>query len=246
MKKFFVILLALSLILVVAVGGGAYYLSANMDKMIKNQAEEHIPHLTKTSFSLGEVETELMEGKLALHDLNLGNPEGFPDSHSLKFDSVFVQVDVDSLQGDKIGIKSFILNGLDVYLVKREGQKSNLEVILDNVKEFLKQHQGEINGETIEETLSKAKKTASDLKFQVDLLEINKGRLLVHANEGVSVNAEAEIPLAKLEGVGAEGNGVSFDVLVEKVIQEVIKEVEIAVNIGNPAREEIERDTTSN
>lgn len=228
MKKFLLIILSLALVAVIAVAGGLFYLSRNIDTIIKEQAEEHVPLVTGTSFQLEEIKTKFAEGSFEFYDLTLGNPKGFPEGHSLRIDSALVQLDIDSLSSEKIIVKSFILNGLDVVLIKRSGEKNNLEVILDNVKSSLER---EKLGESGEESAPKEGRKSEELRLQVDLFEINRGHLLIRADEGVPLKAEAEIPQAKLTALGAEGEGITFDALIEKVALEIAKKVEVAIDL---------------
>jgi uncharacterized protein involved in outer membrane biogenesis len=240
MKKFLYFLLVIFTVLLLAAGGIFIYLVTYFDDIIKDRAEAIVPEMTKTHFEIDKIETFPLKGKFEIFDLYLGNPEGFPEGHTLKFDRVLVHIDWKSLSRNKIIIKSLIIDGLDVYLIKEGDDKSNLKVILENIDSYMDELNKSQELVDIEDIQSTAKKTLPEMRFQVNLFEINDGQVLVHTDKVIAVSAEAEIPQAKLEYLGKEGKGLTIEQLIKEIVKEVIKEVDLAVNIGKKAREDIE------
>lgn len=237
MKKFLKFIIGLIIVLVILVLGVFFYVVIYVDDIIENTAETIVPQMTKTNFDIEKVNTEPLEGKVEIINLYLGNPEGFPEGHALKFDKIHVHVDLKSLQSDKIIINTFVINGLDVFLYKEGEDSSNLRVILENIDSYveeLKQSQELVD---VEKVKSSAKDAAPDLRFQVNLFEMNDGHVQVHAEKKLALKADVTIPQAKLENLGAEGEGLSSQDLVKAIVKEVIKNVDLAVKLQRAGEE---------
>lgn len=235
MKKFISFVLALFFVLVVLAIGVFFYVVVYVDDIIEKTAETIIPQMTKSHFDIEKVKTEPLDGKIEIQGLYLSNPEGYPEGHALKFDKIHVHVDLQSLRKNKIVVNAFVINGLDVVLYKEADKESNLGAILQNINEYLQ----ELNesqeivdiDEVKKEAEKKIKKKTPKLRFQVNLMEINNAKALVHSEKKLALKAEATIPSVKLENLGVEGKGLTVQDLVKTIIKEVIKEVDVAVSL---------------
>ncbi len=96
---------------------------------IREQLESHVP--IPVSFGDGDFDLAqwfLFQPAITLHDVSIGNPDGFSKSNLLDASEVSTQVALFSLFGDRIEIRSVTL-GHPVLRVERNRQgKTNLEV----------------------------------------------------------------------------------------------------------------------
>lgn len=245
MKKFFKIFFGIVLLLVILAAGAVFYAVVYFDDIIKNRAEDLVPQMTQTEFTIEKVQTSPLDGQVEVSDLYLGNPEGFPEGHALKFDRILVHVDWKSLQSDKVIINSFILDGLDVFLYKEGDNKSNLRVILENIDNYIQELNKSLELPDTKDEEVAPKKPKRKLRFQVNLFELNNIRVLAQREKALATEAEVTIPQARLENMGESGEGLTPETLVKDIMKEVMKEVDLAVKVKRSEKqgEEGEKDS---
>ncbi|MEM1283400.1 MAG: AsmA family protein [Chlamydiota bacterium] len=245
MKKFFKIFFGIVFFLVILALGAVFYLFVYFDDIIKNRAEDLVPRMTQAEFTIEKVQTSPLDGRVEISDLYLGNPEGFPEGHALKFDRILVHVDWKSLQSDKVIINSFILDGLDVFLYKEGDNKSNLRVILENIDNYIQEFNKSLELSDTKDKEVVSKKPKQKLRFQIDLFELNNIRVLAHQKKALATEAEVTIPQARLENMGENGEGLTPETLVKDILKEVMKEVDLAVKVKRAEKqgEEGEKDS---
>ena len=74
MKK---IILGVVLIVIVAIGGGVYYVLNNLDDLVKAAIEKHGSAATQTSVRVDSVKINLLEGSGGISGLTIANTSGF-------------------------------------------------------------------------------------------------------------------------------------------------------------------------
>ena len=128
MKKFAI---GLGIVLVIIVAG-LFYVSSNLDSVVKRVVESEGSEATGTKVSLGGVELDLVGGKVAFTDITVANPEGFKSDYAFSLASVSVRVDTDTLTKDVIVIKEIVIDKPVVSYELVDGS-SNLDQIKKNV-----------------------------------------------------------------------------------------------------------------
>ncbi len=132
MKKLFATLIAAAAI----VGAGLFWLSGNIDGLIKNAIADYGSAMTKTSVSVGAVKVAPADGKGSIGDLLIGNPKGFKTAHALKVDRIDVDIDIASVTSDVIHIRRIAIVAPEVIYEKGEAM-TNFDAIQKNIASYL-------------------------------------------------------------------------------------------------------------
>jgi len=119
--------------LVVLAGIGFYLLVANIDGIVKNVVETVGTEVTGTRVRLASVEIDLQSGKGSLKGLTIANPEGFAKGDAFSLAEITLGLDVGTLSKSPVVINQIIVDGATVNYLG-QGNKSNLQTILDNLK----------------------------------------------------------------------------------------------------------------
>ena len=124
MKK----LLMSLLILVLIVGGVAWYLLDNLDSMARRTIESAGSAAMGTPVRVGSVSVDLMAGNATINNLTVANPPGFSNQDMIRFEQLHVDIELRSLNSDIIRINR--VTSTDPYvLYEVEGDRANLDVI---------------------------------------------------------------------------------------------------------------------
>lgn len=127
--KIFKIIVALILVLVLLVGGITYYVLSNLNGIVKKVVESEGPKVTHTTVNLNEVDIQPFKGKGELKGFKIGNPAGFDSEYLLKWDSILLHLDPQSLKTDVIVIDDFGISGVNIKL-EQKGKTTNVQELL--------------------------------------------------------------------------------------------------------------------
>lgn len=132
MKKLAAALLALVAVIAAAV----FWLSGNIDGLVKDAMASYGSAMTQAKVSVGAVNIAAADGRGAISDLVIGNPAGFKTSHALKVDQIEVEIDIASLAKDVITIRRIAIKAPDVIYEKGESM-TNFDAIQKNIASYL-------------------------------------------------------------------------------------------------------------
>lgn len=120
-------------VVVVAIVGVAVVIYSNLDSIVKDAVEEYGPQYTGVSVELAKVELSPENGQGKLTGLVVGNPKGYQTASAFKLGSIAMNIDISSLTGDTIIIKSIVIDKPDITYEFGDGG-SNVDVIGKNVE----------------------------------------------------------------------------------------------------------------
>lgn len=223
--------IAVGLIVIIAIAVGVFYF--NLDKVIIAAVEKYGSEVTKTDVVLKEVDLDLKSGKGALKGFSVGNPEGFDEDHSIKLDSVAVEVDISDTNKEVIHIREIrVENPSIIYAVNQA--TNNLDVIRNNVDAFLKE-KGLSGGDQKAESSDE-----EGPKLIIDNIFINGGQVSVIAPVLAGKKIDGRLPNIHMTNIGKEEGGATPGQVAAKIINEltgkamlVITELGIGKNLGN-------------
>lgn len=219
----------IGLIVIIAIVVGVFYF--NLDKVIIAAVESYGSDVTKTDVVLNEVDLDLTSGKGALKGFSVGNPDGFEEDHSIKFDSVAVEVDIADTSDKLIHIREIrVENPSIIYEVNQ--MTNNLTAIQNNVDAFLKEEG--LAGEKLDEASSE-----DGPKVIIDNLYVTGGQVSVKAPILANQKVEGRLPNIHMANIGKDEGGASPGEVAAKIIEEitgkamgVITQLGIGKNIG--------------
>ncbi|MFC4271178.1 hypothetical protein GQF03_12295 [Sneathiella chungangensis] len=219
----------IGLIVIIAIVVGVFYF--NLDKVIIAAVESYGSDVTKTDVVLNDVDLDLTSGKGALKGFSVGNPDGFEEDHSIKFDSVAMEVDIADTSDKLIHIREIrVENPSIIYEVNQT--TNNLTAIQNNVDAFLKEKG--LGGEKSDEASSE-----DGPKVIIDNLYVTGGQVSVKAPILANQKVEGRLPNIHMVNIGKDEGGASPGEVAAKIIEEitgkamgVITQLGIGKNIG--------------
>lgn len=122
-KLLYIILVILALIV-----GGIILLVNNLDSVVRRAIEVAGTNALGTEVRVGSVDLDLARGSATLSNFSIANPPGFSTDDMVRFDELFVALDLASLSSDVIRINSVRTVNPSV-MYEMQGTRSNLDVV---------------------------------------------------------------------------------------------------------------------
>jgi uncharacterized protein involved in outer membrane biogenesis len=188
--------LGIGLIVVIGlIALGFYWVTSNLDGIVKQMVETYGSEATGTKVTLEGVEIDLVGGTVALTGLTVANPEGYAAEHAFSLATISVSVDPQTLAEDVIVVKEVIIDKPEV-TYELKGTKSNLDEIKDNVSGGGSSGDGEAE-------------EYSGPKFIIDKVQFTGGTVNVSTDGIVQEDMSTELEAFTLRDIGKSKGGVT-------------------------------------
>lgn len=195
--------LLLVALLVVGAGATLWWLYASRDALIKRAIERFGPELTGVSVKVGGVKLEPLDGRGAIHDLQVGNPKGYKAPQALSLGEARLAVEPSSLAGDVVHVKELSLEAPRITYERGPGG-DNLTAIQKHIEAYLpKSEPG--RGDR------KPEKAAKERRFIVDRVQVRKAKV----SYGGAV--EVDVPDLVLRDLGKKSGGATAGEITQEV-----------------------------
>jgi hypothetical protein len=129
MKK---ILIGLVIILL-ALGGAAYYFLSDLNAIVKEQIEKHGSSALQTKVKVSGVNIKLMDGLGEIKGFSVANPKGFSDVSALGFDIIRIDIGTENITEMPIIIEEVMIDSVATLYELNTQAKGNLNVLLDQL-----------------------------------------------------------------------------------------------------------------
>ena len=229
LKKILIGVAALVVVLVVAVGGGLYYLYSNLDSLVKTAIESVGGDATQTKVSVKDVKLSLTSGEGTISGLLVGNPKGFSTPQSLSLGSVSVKVDTDSVKKmisdpkSPVLIKEVAINAPAI-TYERSATTGNLETIQQNVTKYA----------GIDQSKPAAKPSSGgkeDPKFIIENLYVRDGKIAISHSALQGKTLSTGLPTIHLKDIGKDKGGASPAEIADKVLGAITQQASKVASI---------------
>lgn len=157
------IIAAVLVILATIIGAAVFWLSGNMDTLVKTAIGDYGSAMTQARVSVDAVKIAPADGKGTISNLVIGNPAGFKTAHAIKVGQIDVDIDIASVARDVIVIRRIAINAPDVIYEKGDTM-TNFDAIQKNIASYLGPADGKKEGKKLiveEFTIRDAKAQAS-------------------------------------------------------------------------------------
>ena len=172
---------------------GLFYIGSRLDSIVKNAVEHYGSEATGTRVSVSSVDLSLRDGRGTLHGLSIANPPGFSSGDAIRFGTITLAFDLDSLRGGQlIIINDATIQDPFVNYERNEAGKGNLETIQANIDRY--------RGPGSEETQG-ATGTASEQRFRIKKFVFEDGKIQISA-PGLKEPIHADLPSLRMNDVG--------------------------------------------
>ncbi len=200
---------AVVLVLIIAFVAGALFINSIARKGIGSGSTYALGVPT----TLGSARVGLTSGEFSMSGLNVANPPGgYTTSDFFSLGEGSVAVSLGSLRGDIVELPTLTLSDISMNL-ERKGDKSNYEVILDNLRRF------ESGESKPAEPSAKPSK-----KFVIRNLQIRNVNVHVDLlpEGGKLTQVDVPIDLIELKDVGSGGKSIGISDLAGVILKTII------------------------
>jgi len=211
------VILAVAALAVIALAGGAWWLYASRDALIKRAIEHFGPELTGVTVTVKSVKLEPVEGRGAISGLEIGNPPGFASPRSITLGEIRLAVDPGTLTADVVHVHEISLEAPNI-TYERGAQGDNLSAIQKHIESQLPKSKPGAAG----------KGATPERKFIVDHVLVRGAKV----NYGGAVTVG--MPELHLRDLGKKTNGATAAQIADEVWKEVTR---MAVNQAPAALE---------
>lgn len=191
-------------VVVGAIAGGVYYVSHNLESIVKTAVNKYGSQVTGTEVKLGGFSLSPLSGEVKLSDLTVANPKGYAQPHILSLGEVFVKVNIKSLTKPLIVVEQVRVSKPEVTYELKNVTDNNVSDLLTNINK---------NTASTEKAVEKAEtkkaddKASSGKKVAVDLVKVTDGKVNIAASiAGQGASAGVPLPTIELKGIGREKN----------------------------------------
>lgn len=132
MKKLAAALSVLAAIL----GAAVFWLSGNIDGLIRDAIASYGSAMTQARVSVAAVRIAATDGKGTISNLVLANPAGFKANHAIKVGRIDIDVDIASVTKDVVVIRRIAVVAPDVIYEKGDAM-TNFDAIQKNIASYL-------------------------------------------------------------------------------------------------------------
>jgi len=127
------ILLAVSLIIVIAIAGILYFVFNSLDSLVETAIEDFGSEVTQTKVQVGKVKISLQDGEATIKGLRVANPKGFSKPEVFTLGEIIVRIDAKTITDQPIVIDEIrIMDPSIFYEINQQG-KANLQELKNNV-----------------------------------------------------------------------------------------------------------------
>jgi len=225
MKKVFIGLAVIAVIL----GALLWWLSANLDGIVKKVIEDAGTDVTQTSVNVSGVEIALLDGKASLSGLSIANPPGFSGSNIFTLDKVAVEIDIESLNSNPIIINEILVRQPQVFYEMNKDRVSNLDALKKTVASY------PASGSAAPDDKAASDKTApgEEMKLIIKKLRFEGGHLSAVSAIVPDKKIEADLPAFQMNNLGQSSGGATSEQIAKQVIDRLVKQaVDVAAKAG--------------
>lgn len=219
MKKLVLCLLASLLCLLTVLVAAVLTSPMWAGPLVRSVANAKVPQMSGTGFSVGSCDIGVFSGKCSFENMKLENPDGFSERVALSFDSLAVDVDVPSLNTDRIHVREIVLDGLFVSYLDGQDGTNNFKAIGSNFSRATG-NGGSEDASGPSADASDGTKGGEDKRKRVviDRIDISNAKIRVGG-------LPLPIPLPKitLRDIGKDSDGINYAELWNTVSEELLK-----------------------
>lgn len=193
-------------LVVLVVGGAVVYVALNSGELMKRAVEAAGEDVLRTSVTVDAVNLSMAERSGEILGLRIGNPAGFDGDYSMRFDQIKLVMGPSPEAGEQlIVVERVIIDGADIATVVN-GQRSNLEALLENVENSAGPSRG-----------------VPQPKIIIDRFDFTNARVSVASD--VLGDAELDIADVHLTDIGRKSDGVTAAQAAQQLLRPIAQAI---------------------
>lgn len=216
-----------------AIAGSVYYVSSNLEDIVKKAVNKYGSQVTGTEVKLGGFYLSPLNGEVKLSNLTVANPKGYAQPHILSLGEIYVKLDIKSLTKPLIVVEQVKISKPEVTYELRNVTNNNVSDLLANINKNTASTEKEVQKAT--EKTDEGKSSAGK-KVAVDLVNVSGGQVNIAASiAGHGTAAGIPLPEIELKGIGREkaDNGKGIVETVTLILKKILNtSYETVINKG--------------
>lgn len=198
------------IVLVIAIGAGAYYLLSNLNSLVASAIEKHGSEVTATSVSVSGVDISLGEGRGSISGLRVASPEGFHVRDAFSLGDITIDLDVSSVREDPVVIDVLRIRQPVVAAEVLGDGSSNIEELRKRVQAYSASGSG-------------SQEAGPRKKLRIKRFVLEEGRIEADASELGIEKRTLTLPAIRMDNVGGE-SGAPPDQIAKVILTAVARE----------------------
>ncbi len=204
MKNRNIILGSMALIAALVVAA-LYYLSSNLDPLVKTAIESYGSRIAGTRVQVDSVSISPRSGEGTIRGLKVANPDGFSDGTAFELAQFTVAIDLGSLSGEPVIIKQVLVSGPTVNLEANAEGETNMDVIGKHAKS------ASSGGDAQPDADSSPRNTPTK-RLRIDQFTFQQGTVIADLAAVGAERYQAELPALYLENLGGAGGATPAEI----------------------------------
>jgi hypothetical protein len=133
---------AVILVVLLAIAGGAvYWAYHSVDVIVKMALEHYGPDVLGAKVKVGDVRLSARDGRGSLKGLEIGNPGGFSAARAARFGEILIALDPLTLTDNVIYVHEIMVDAPAI-TYEKSGRGTNLEAIQRNIERYVQGREG--------------------------------------------------------------------------------------------------------
>jgi uncharacterized protein involved in outer membrane biogenesis len=212
MKKLVKVLFGIVIALVALVLIAVFTLPLWISPVVKQAASVGGPMVLGVPVSVGGVSLSPLSGSMTISQLSIGNPKGYSDKPAFAVDKVQVGLQLSSLLGDTITVKTIQIHAPNISFESKDGV-SNFDALLANAKKSERQEKAKAPG------ADKDKKPAK--KVVIETFELNGAKVSCTASWTFGKPITLPLPPVTMRDIGKSSGGTTPVEAVTEIFNQI-------------------------
>jgi hypothetical protein len=123
-------------VLIAVIAGALFWLSDNVDGLVRAAIVEYGSEMTQAKVSVGNVKIDTVNGECVISNFVVGNPKGFKTPYAFKVDEFTVALDPASITDDVITVRKIAIIAPEV-IYEKGARMTNFDAIQKNISDYL-------------------------------------------------------------------------------------------------------------
>lgn len=210
------IIVGLVVLVALLIAGGAYYALNNVNGFVEKIIEETGSDLTKTRVDVGGVDIKVLDGKGAIYNLSIANPQGFSSNALFTAKSIALALNIESLTTPVKVIDSINVGEISLLAEQKNVKETNVQALLDNMQS---------SSGTSKESASN--KSESDVRIAIK--KITFAAAVIDLQTEKLGGKKITLPAFSLHNIGDSKTGLTPEEAGQKITQQLMAKVKSAV-----------------
>jgi hypothetical protein len=183
---------------------------ANLDSIVAGVVEDIGSDVLKTETSVSGMAINLKEGKVGIAGLTIANPDGYSRANLFEMEGIEVDLALNSLSDDVLVIEAILIHNPIINFEGDESGGSNMQTLLNNMESGSSDDGAADSEET---------------RIIIDRFEFSGGLVKASSPAKPGEVTDIKLPGIKMSGIGRKQGGVTPDIAVEKITNELLNEI---------------------